>query len=49
MYAPRYCLLIKTDKEIVEEGNLKECSEVKRDIFMFNMQTREALLVLLKK
>ena len=37
-------LLKKSEKIIVKEGKLEECSEVERDLFMCNMRAREALL-----
>ena len=40
-----YWILTKSEKTIVEEGNLEECSEVERDLFMCNMRAREALLL----
>lgn len=39
-----YWILTKSEKTIVEEGKLEECSEAERDLFMCNMRAREALL-----
>ena len=44
-----YYILSRNDKKIVEERKLEECSEVERDLFMYNMWAREALLSALPK
>lgn len=40
----RYWLMTKNRKKIEEERKLEECSEVERDLFIYNMLAREALL-----
>ena len=44
-----YWILTKSEKTIVEEGKIEECSKAKRDLFMCNMRVREALLLALPK
>lgn len=46
---PRYWLMTKNEKKIMEERKLEECNEAKRDLFMCNMFAREALLSTLPK
>ena len=41
---PGYWILTKGKKKIVEESKLEDCSEEERDMFMCNMEAREALL-----
>ena len=43
----RYWILTKSKKTIIEEENLEGCSEVERDLFMYNMRAREALQIAL--
>ena len=39
-----YWILTKLVKTIIEENDLETCTKVKRDIFMCDMRSREALL-----
>ena len=40
-----YWLLTKSEKTIVKEDNIEECSEAERDLFMCNMRAKEAFLI----
>ena len=42
-----YQLLRKSEKTIVKEKKIEECSEAERDLFMCNMRAIEALLLAL--
>ena len=44
-----YWILKNSKKTIVEDEKLQNCSEVERDLFIFNMRAREALLSTLPK
>ena len=39
-----YWLLTKLEKTIVEDNKLENCIEEERDLFMYNVRAREALL-----
>ena len=41
---PRYWLVKKLSKNIVEEDNLENCIEEQREVFMCNIREREAIL-----
>ena len=44
---PGYWLIIKNEKEVVDEDKLEEYIEPQRELFMCNMLAREALLTAL--
>ena len=44
-----YWILTKSKKTIIEEKDLETCIEAERDIFMWHMRAREALLTTLPK
>ena len=46
---PRYCLITKTTKTMIEERNLENCTEEEREIFMCDMRDREAIFSSLLK
>ena len=41
---PRYWLITKAAKDIVEEDNLERITEEQREVFMCNIRAREAIL-----
>ena len=44
---PRYWLVTKVSKDIVEEDNLESCTEEQREVFMCNIREREGKLLAL--
>ena len=44
-----YWILTRLEKTIIYNEDLKTCTEVKRDLSMWNMRTREAILTALLK
>ena len=44
---PRYWLITKVAKDIVEEDNLESYTEEQREIFMWNIRAREEILLAL--
>ena len=46
---PRYWLVTKVSKDILEEDNLESCTKDQREVFMCNIRAREAILIALPK
>ena len=46
---PRYWLITKVSKDIVEEDNLESWTEEHREVFMCNIREREGILSALPK